>query len=175
MRGAAAGAIAAAAWAAGEPVLGRLVRTPYSDVRLLGRLVTRNRAWPMAGAALHLVNGAAFGTAFELAGLRGVKAGSPRQKPRTSLSGRRLRYSIVCTRTVATAAGHRSFATGGSRCTKSSSMHCSDRSSARSFADDDLDRALHARPARLFTLRCAPPGAAAFASPPRSGKPKGKP
>jgi hypothetical protein len=29
----------------------------------------------MAGAALHLVNGAAFGTAFELAGLRGVKAG----------------------------------------------------------------------------------------------------
>jgi hypothetical protein len=75
MRGAAAGAIAAAAWAAGEPVLGRLVRTPYSDVRLLGRLVTQNRAWPMAGAALHLVNGAAFGTAFELAGLRGVKAG----------------------------------------------------------------------------------------------------
>jgi hypothetical protein len=75
MRGAAAGAIAAAAWAAGEPVLGRLLHTPYSDVRLLGRLVTRNRAWPMAGAALHLVNGAAFGTAFELAGLRGVKAG----------------------------------------------------------------------------------------------------
>ena len=75
MRGAAAGAIAAAAWAAGEPVLGRLVSTPYSDVRLLGRLVTRNRAWPMAGAALHLANGAAFGTAFELAGLRGVKAG----------------------------------------------------------------------------------------------------
>ena len=75
MRGAAAGAIAAAAWAAGEPVLGRLVRTPYSDVRLLGRLVTQKRAWPMAGAALHLVNGAAFGTAFELAGLRGVKAG----------------------------------------------------------------------------------------------------
>ena len=75
MRGAAAGAIAAAAWAAGEPVLGRLVRTPYSDVRLLGRLVTQDRAWPMAGAALHLVNGAAFGTTFELAGLRGVKAG----------------------------------------------------------------------------------------------------
>ena len=75
MRGAAAGAIAAAAWAAGEPMLGRLVRTPYSDVRLLGRLVTQDRAWPMAGAALHLVNGAAFGTAFELAGLRGVKAG----------------------------------------------------------------------------------------------------
>jgi hypothetical protein len=75
MRGAAAGAIAAAAWAAGEPVLGRLARTPYSDVRLLGRLVTRNRAWPVAGTALHLANGAAFGTAFELAGLRGVKAG----------------------------------------------------------------------------------------------------
>ena len=75
MRGAAAGAIAAAAWAAGEPVLQRLVRTPYSDVRLLGRLVTRGRGWPAAGVALHVANGAVFGAAFERAGLRGVKAG----------------------------------------------------------------------------------------------------
>ena len=73
MRGAAAGAIAAAAWAAGEPALGRLVRTPTPMCdRSAG---SRNRAWPMAGAALHLVNGAAFGPAYELAGLRGVKAG----------------------------------------------------------------------------------------------------
>jgi hypothetical protein len=75
VRGAAAGAIAAAAWAAGEPVLQRLVRTPYSDVRLLGRLVTRGRGWPAAGVALHVANGAVFGAAFERAGLRGVKAG----------------------------------------------------------------------------------------------------
>ena len=74
MRGAAAGAIAAAAWAAGEPVLQRLVRTPYSDVRLLGRLVTRGRGWPAAGVLLHVANGAVFGAAFERAGLRGVKA-----------------------------------------------------------------------------------------------------
>lgn len=75
MKGATAGALAAATWAAAEPALARLVRSPYSDVRLLGRLVTRRRAWPVAGLALHLANGALFGTAFESIGLRGVKAG----------------------------------------------------------------------------------------------------
>ena len=75
MRGATAGVVAAGAWAATEPVLSRLFRTPYSDVRLLGRLVTRSRAWPAAGLALHLANGAAFGWVFERARLRGVKAG----------------------------------------------------------------------------------------------------
>jgi len=75
MRGATAGVIAAAAWAAGEPVLQRLARTPYSDIRLLGRAVTRGRAWPLAGLSLHLANGAVFGAAFERAGLRGLKAG----------------------------------------------------------------------------------------------------
>lgn len=72
--GAAAGCVAAAVWAAGEPALGRLARTPYSDVRLLGRIVVRNRAWPVAGVALHLANGALFGFAFRRAGLRGIKA-----------------------------------------------------------------------------------------------------
>lgn len=75
MRGAAAGLIAAATWAATEPVLRRVFRTPYSDVRLLGRLVTRSRAWPAAGVALHLANGAAFGAIFERARLKGLKAG----------------------------------------------------------------------------------------------------
>lgn len=74
-RGAAAGAVAAAAWAAGEPALRRLARTPYSDVRLLGRAVTRGRGWPVAGLALHLVNGALFGASFARLGLRGVRAG----------------------------------------------------------------------------------------------------
>jgi len=76
LRGAGAGVLAAAAWAASEPLLRRLVGIPYySDVRLLGRLVTRSRAWPAAGLALHLANGAAFGAIFERRGLRGVKAG----------------------------------------------------------------------------------------------------
>lgn len=75
-QGAAAGCVAAAAWAASEPVLGRLARIgSYSDVRLLGRGAVRNRAWPAVGLALHLTNGALFGAAFARAGLRGVRAG----------------------------------------------------------------------------------------------------
>ena len=75
MRGAPAGVVAAGAWAAGEPILRRLVATPYSDIRLLGRLVRRDRGWRVAGLALHMANGAAFGAAFERAGLSGVRAG----------------------------------------------------------------------------------------------------
>ena len=73
--GAVAGVVAAAAWAASEPALRRLVRTPFSDVRLLGRTVTSTKAWPVAGVALHLANGALFGVGFRRAGLRGVRAG----------------------------------------------------------------------------------------------------
>ena len=73
--GVAAGVLAAAAWAASEPVLRRLARTPFSDVRLLGRAVTRHETWPVAGVALHLANGALFGFGFRRAGLRGVRAG----------------------------------------------------------------------------------------------------
>lgn len=75
MRGAAAGAVAAASWAASDLVLRRLAGTPYTDVRLLGRLVTRRRGWPVAGLALHVANGAVFGATFERFGLRGVRAG----------------------------------------------------------------------------------------------------
>jgi hypothetical protein len=53
----------------------RLVCTPHSDVRLLGRSLTHGRAWPVAGLALHLANGAVFGALFERAGLGGVKTG----------------------------------------------------------------------------------------------------
>ncbi len=73
MSGAKAGMIAAAVWASAEPALGRLLRTPYSDVRLLGRAVTAGRWWPAAGVAVHLANGAAFGTAFERLGRGGVR------------------------------------------------------------------------------------------------------
>jgi hypothetical protein len=74
-RGALAGMAAAAAWAAAEPALRRLFRTPYSDVRLLGGAVTQGRLWWPVGFAVHLGNGAAFGAAFERLGGRGWRQG----------------------------------------------------------------------------------------------------
>jgi hypothetical protein len=76
VRGSLAGVGGAAVWAAAEPAVGRILGTPwYSDVRLLGRLVTTRPAWPVAGVVMHLVNGAAFGAAFERLGGRGWKQG----------------------------------------------------------------------------------------------------
>lgn len=75
MKGAVAGMVAATAWAAAEPLLGRLFRTPYSDVRLLGATVTRGPAWPLAGTAIHVANGAAFGLAWDRLGGGGWKRG----------------------------------------------------------------------------------------------------
>jgi len=66
--------VAAAAWAAAEPGARRLFGTPYSDVRLLGRPLSRGR-WRAAGLAVHLANGAGAGIAFERLGLRGWKTG----------------------------------------------------------------------------------------------------
>jgi hypothetical protein len=71
-RGAVAGVVAAAAWGAAEPALGRLFQVPYSDIRLLGALVTTGPGWRRAGWALHLVNGAIFGAFFERLGGHGV-------------------------------------------------------------------------------------------------------
>jgi hypothetical protein len=74
--GAKAGAIAAAGWGLAELLAGRAFGVgSYSDVRLLGRTVTRRRAWPVAGFAWHVANGAAFGAAFDRLGLRGAKQG----------------------------------------------------------------------------------------------------
>jgi hypothetical protein len=67
--------VAAAVWAASEPFLQLVFRTPYSDVRLLGRVVTRGRAWPVVGTAIHVANGAAFGLAWERVGGVGWKRG----------------------------------------------------------------------------------------------------
>ncbi len=77
VRGALAGAVAAGAWAAAEPLAGRLLGTGgYTDVRLLGRLVPgAGERWPAAGALVHAANGAAFGALFALAGGRGPRAG----------------------------------------------------------------------------------------------------
>ncbi len=68
---------AAAAWAVAEPLASRLLRPPpgYSDVRLLGAVVTQGHAWRTVGVALHLGNGALFGAAFERLGGRGLGQG----------------------------------------------------------------------------------------------------
>lgn len=63
-RAACAGAAAATVWALLEPLDRRLFRWDYSDVALLGKLVTRGRGWRAAGFALHAVNGALFGLGF---------------------------------------------------------------------------------------------------------------
>ena len=67
MRGAAAGAVGAAVWAAQEPLDKRVFGVDYSDVELLGKAVTRGDEWPAVGLAMHLANGAAFGAAYALA------------------------------------------------------------------------------------------------------------
>jgi hypothetical protein len=65
--GALAGSVAAAVWAAQQPLDKRVFGSRYDDVELLGKLVTRGPAWPAAGLAIHLANGAVFGAAYALA------------------------------------------------------------------------------------------------------------
>jgi hypothetical protein len=62
---AAAGALAAAVWGALEPADQRLFRCDYSDVAILGKAVTRRPVWRPLGFALHTLNGAFFGLAFD--------------------------------------------------------------------------------------------------------------
>jgi len=62
---AAAGAVAATVWALLEPIDRRLFRCDYSDVALLGKVVTRGPLWRPAGYTIHAVNGALFGLAFD--------------------------------------------------------------------------------------------------------------
>jgi hypothetical protein len=63
-RGAVAGSLAAAAWAAQQPLDKRLFRFPFDDVELLGKAFTRGPLWRLAGTALHLANGALFGAVY---------------------------------------------------------------------------------------------------------------
>ena len=72
-----AGIAAAAAWAAAEPLVAKAFRPPagYSDVRMLGGLLTRGPNWRAVGLGSHLVNGAVFGAAFTAAGGRGWRQG----------------------------------------------------------------------------------------------------
>ncbi len=64
LRGALAGGTAAAVWAAGQPLDRRLFGSDYDDVELLGKALTRGRAWPAFGLALHVGNGALFGAVY---------------------------------------------------------------------------------------------------------------
>jgi hypothetical protein len=63
-RGALAGAVAAGVWAAQSPLDQRVFGVPYLDQELLGKAVTRGRAWHPVGVALHVLNGALFGAAY---------------------------------------------------------------------------------------------------------------
>jgi hypothetical protein len=74
MNAAKAGAIAALVWAAVEPLDQRVLRHDYSDVAVLGKAVTRSRAWPLAGLAMHAANGALFGVAYAQTRRRGTSA-----------------------------------------------------------------------------------------------------
>jgi hypothetical protein len=64
LRGALAGTVAAGVWAAQMPLDKRAFGYPYDDVELLGKTLTRRRAWYALGLAWHLQNGAAFGAAY---------------------------------------------------------------------------------------------------------------
>jgi hypothetical protein len=75
MKGALAGAVAAALWQAADPLLKRAFDTPYSDAELLGPFITRGRYEWLANLVTHSAGGAAFGHLFERLGGRGVRAG----------------------------------------------------------------------------------------------------
>jgi hypothetical protein len=62
-------------WALLEPLDRCLFRYGYSDVAVLGKLVTPGPAWRPVGLALHATNGALFGLAYhELKRRRGWSA-----------------------------------------------------------------------------------------------------
>ena len=64
LRGALAGGLAAAAWAAQMPFDKRVAGSSYDDVEILGKAVTRERGWWLAGWLWHLGNGALFGAVY---------------------------------------------------------------------------------------------------------------
>jgi len=75
VRGAVAGALAAAAWQACDPVLKRAFGTPYVDAELLGPFITRGPYEWLANLVTHAAGGAAFGHLFQRFGGRGARAG----------------------------------------------------------------------------------------------------
>ena len=75
LNGAIAGGVAAAIWAAQQPLDKRLFEYGYDDVEFLGKAVTTGPAWQAVGTALHVQNGMAFGAAY--ASLRPLLPGPP--------------------------------------------------------------------------------------------------
>lgn len=59
-----AGAAAALAWGALEPLDRRLFRHDYSDVAVLGKAFTQGPGWRPLGFAMHALNGAIFGLVY---------------------------------------------------------------------------------------------------------------
>ena len=87
-RGAVAGVVAAGVWALQQPLDQKLFGVRYDDTELLGKLVTRGSAWPAAGAAIHLLNGAAFGAAYsQLATCSSRPTAGPRAQPGSGSRG----------------------------------------------------------------------------------------
>jgi len=70
-----AGGIAAAVWAAQQPIDKRVFGSRYDDVELLGKAVTKGDGWPVPGLLLHLQNGASLGASY--AQLRRFLPGPP--------------------------------------------------------------------------------------------------
>ena len=64
LRGAIAGALAAGVWGAQISLDKRAFGSDFDDIALLGKGVTRGDAWPLAGWALHVQNGALFGAVY---------------------------------------------------------------------------------------------------------------
>ena len=75
LNGALAGGIAAAVWAAQQPVDKRAFGSRYDDVELLGKAVVKGDGWQAPGMLLHVQNGATFGAAY--AQLRRFLPGPP--------------------------------------------------------------------------------------------------
>ena len=68
-----AGATAAAAWIAVEPVTRRLTGGTHRELRLISGTLRGERGTDALGWAVHLANGATFGVAFRRLGGRGIR------------------------------------------------------------------------------------------------------
>ena len=75
LNGAIAGGVAAAVWAAQQPLDKRVFGYGYDDVEFLGKALTTGPYWPVVGTGLHVQNGMAFGAAY--ASLRPLVPGPP--------------------------------------------------------------------------------------------------
>ncbi len=56
--------VAAGVWLAQQPLDKPVFGVDYDDSELLGKAITRGRAWPVVGAAMHLANGAVLGAVY---------------------------------------------------------------------------------------------------------------